>query len=209
MSDLAPYVAAVLRDKVVCDLLEENEALREQNRATREQNRATQMVAVTGQDGAPIYAQGNFEEDGQAAEDPSDWQVQLSQLAPAPLSALRGLEIHFGGVRLALIHQESFSIITSRESTVSFWVWFHAGFWLDIIVGPVTAAEQVALTNSDGDDTLVDSIMRAFAEDIEGKTMTFPSILLLDAFIRGALVNFPANAGRRAEEPDEDDEGVV
>lgn len=51
MSDLAPFVAAVLRDGVVKDLMDENERLREEI----EERDEGFMFQLTGREGAPIY----------------------------------------------------------------------------------------------------------------------------------------------------------
>ena len=51
MSDIAPFVAASLRDKVVADLMDENNNLREKNRALN-------LVKITGPEGYPVYAHG-------------------------------------------------------------------------------------------------------------------------------------------------------
>ena len=53
MSDLGPFVAAHLRDKIVADLLEENKKLKLQlNRARR--------ILITGPGGSPVYAEEDF-----------------------------------------------------------------------------------------------------------------------------------------------------
>ena len=210
MSDFAHFVAAALRDMAIYHLLEENEDLREQNRALREQHRATEMVAITGSGGSPIYAHGHFEEDGQFASDPSCWQVDLSQQATVPLSALRHLEIHFGAIRLALLDDtQRFQAHRYGESSIHIAILFvnTLQFCTGMIVGPATAAEQAAMANPSGDDGLVDSVMRAFADDIESKTVTFTCVWL-------PLESVSFRARRRAEDQDEgdiaeDDEGGV
>lgn len=53
MSDLGPFVAAHLRDKVVADLLQETKQLQSQLSNAR-------RIAITGPDGSPIYAEEDF-----------------------------------------------------------------------------------------------------------------------------------------------------
>jgi hypothetical protein len=60
MSDLAPFVAASLRDKVVDDLLEENKQLRAQLNANITSSR---KVLVSGLNGE-IFAEGRLDEGG-------------------------------------------------------------------------------------------------------------------------------------------------
>jgi len=59
MSNIAPFVAAALRDQVVVDLHEENQALREENRRLRDYG-ITWTVLITGQDGSPVFAKGTL-----------------------------------------------------------------------------------------------------------------------------------------------------
>lgn len=74
MSDLAPFVAAAIRDKVVTDLQEENKKLKEENKGLREEvSRLTELrdafsqhpqgpwylISVTGPRGYPLYSTGN------------------------------------------------------------------------------------------------------------------------------------------------------
>ena len=96
MSDLAPYVAAALRDKVVDDLLDENRKLREQLDNARK-------VEITGKDGSPVYATGAFQ-DGTRRNFCELWDVPLEMVTLAgsevviPISALKEIEICLGGV---------------------------------------------------------------------------------------------------------------
>ena len=75
MSDLGPFVAAHLRDKVVADLLEENQQLKTQLQSAR-------RIAITGPGGSPIYAQKDF---SQGRYDPTElssgewWEVSFDK----------------------------------------------------------------------------------------------------------------------------------
>lgn len=93
MSDLAPFVAAALRDKTVTDLLEENESL-------RKVLEKRQLVEVTGPGGSPIYAEALMDE-GEYSGGGHNWLVEMTHLVdPLPLDQLRKLEIRLGGVPL-------------------------------------------------------------------------------------------------------------
>jgi hypothetical protein len=74
MSDLAPFVAAALRDKVVSELHEE---IRELHSALQTQRRQSQCVAITGPMGSPIYAQANFRDNGNFDYSPELWKVEF------------------------------------------------------------------------------------------------------------------------------------
>ena len=53
MSDLGPFVAAHLRDKVITDLLKENKQIKTQLNSAR-------RIAITGPGGSPVYAEEDF-----------------------------------------------------------------------------------------------------------------------------------------------------
>jgi hypothetical protein len=55
MSDLAPFVAAALRDKVVADLKKENENQACRISALKSSIRDLSSVSVTGPEGSPVY----------------------------------------------------------------------------------------------------------------------------------------------------------
>jgi len=92
MSDLAQSIVTVLRDKALSDLLDETELLRQQLKQCR-------AVTVTGPDGTPVYATGQFNEGNyEYADEPNLWQVALQQLQPCPLTELENVEIQCGGI---------------------------------------------------------------------------------------------------------------
>jgi hypothetical protein len=92
MSDLAPFVAAAIRDKVVEDLMKENAALK--LRLSR-----TKQIEVTGPGGKPVYASANLEQ-GEYGGGGSTWNLELVgqgegfKCAVVPLTCV---EIHVGG----------------------------------------------------------------------------------------------------------------
>lgn len=86
MSDLAPFVAATLKDAATIDLLQENEVLREKLRQTK-------IVSITGPGGSPVYASGHVTEDGwpsdpgQQGHGEAMWTVEVWENAiPCPVA---------------------------------------------------------------------------------------------------------------------------
>lgn len=57
MSDLAPFVAAVIRDHAVQELMEENKRLMEENNRLKQARRENLMVRITGTNGTPVYCE--------------------------------------------------------------------------------------------------------------------------------------------------------
>lgn len=100
MSDIAPFVAAVLRDKAVTEQLAEIEFLHgEMSRSRR--------VQLTGPGGHIVYAEGQLE-DGMleyvGMNKDKRWTVSLKQCrSKCPLSELRSMEIRLGHLRLATV----------------------------------------------------------------------------------------------------------
>lgn len=91
MSDLAPFVAAVLRDKVILDQLEEMKDLR------RQLKRARQVAVISNVEADTIvFAEGQLE-DGNAI-DPFTWNVEfISKEKPCPVRSLEA-KVRVGGM---------------------------------------------------------------------------------------------------------------
>ena len=99
MSELATFVAAVLRDRVVSELEAELNLLR----AWKHDSEA---VTITGPDRTPVYALGHLTENGASyisvgCRNPL-WKVTLSQINSCSLHdfAVRGVEIWVNNYRL-------------------------------------------------------------------------------------------------------------
>jgi hypothetical protein len=67
MSDLAPFVAAVIRDRVVVELQDENEALRQEIaglKLERHKRNPSRSVKITGSNGKKIFAENKINLEG-------------------------------------------------------------------------------------------------------------------------------------------------
>ena len=99
MSDLATFVAAVLRDRVVSELVAELNLLR----AWKHESEA---VMITGPDRTPVYAHGHLKENGanysHASVHNPLWKVMLSKINSCSLhdSAVIGVEVWVNNIRL-------------------------------------------------------------------------------------------------------------
>jgi hypothetical protein len=110
MSDLAPFVGAALRDKVVLELQEENNKLKSENARLGRENtslRTQQMdlVTVTGPGGHTVYACGRKDMRVEYDE-PLSWhwhdpeqQIKLRDegYTQCPVQSIANAEIHFEG----------------------------------------------------------------------------------------------------------------
>lgn len=95
MSDhMASFVAAVLHDRAVADVIKENDELQEsQSKAAR--------VEITGEAGSPVYASGDIRR-GAPGGRGERWHVALSpnQECTCPLGNLASVQIRLGGIPL-------------------------------------------------------------------------------------------------------------
>jgi hypothetical protein len=106
ISDLAPFVAAVLKDKTVMDLNKDIEELREELREeSREREKEILLVEVTGRGGTPVHYQASLI-DGETDLFKDDlWNVYFEQKKyefgediVLPLNLIKDLEVRLGGI---------------------------------------------------------------------------------------------------------------
>jgi len=94
MSDLAPFIVATIRDKVVDDLLQEVDSL-------RKRLRFHQTVEITGPSGVPVYTRGHFH-DGKYEAYGDRWIVSFNDarigVVPCRFDELIDVEIRVGGI---------------------------------------------------------------------------------------------------------------
>jgi hypothetical protein len=100
MSDLAPFVAAFLRDKVMDDILEENKQLRAQLQAVI---RSSRKVHVSGL-GGEIYAEAKLDEDGHTIQQ-GYWHLDLKAgtFQCSSMEQFRAIELHIGDLHKVVL----------------------------------------------------------------------------------------------------------
>ena len=194
MSDLAPFVAAALRDKVVKELMEENQAIRKQLQQAR-------RVEITGPGGAPVHAQAQFDDNGSySVNNPNLWAVKFSegkQLLPCPLSALEGIEIRVGGILKAkFAGNADFQTFLDRDDAdnemgkvASVCFGGASSLWFTILIDgwPEHQWRETIRETVDA-DTLLRHLIRTVATEMpEGKTVTFLGVEFMNEGVRGAI----------------------
>jgi hypothetical protein len=142
MSDLAPFVASVLYDRVLADTKQEVDNLSEQ----LQKSRAVQIISASG----TVYAEGQFQ-DGAYGKNPNLWDVVMAkQLASCPLSALTDVKICIGGICKARFGDNSIVegfVQGDGETYVDGWGCTDFCFggtgqcWLFVKVGPFPSEE--------------------------------------------------------------------
>jgi hypothetical protein len=106
MSDLAPFVASVLRDMVVDELQEEIRQLRARLSAATEFSRTVSFSGVNGE----IIAEGHLDNNGRLREDfTSYWQVALTPGTTqcSTMAQFRAIEIRIGDLRKSVLEPYS------------------------------------------------------------------------------------------------------
>jgi hypothetical protein len=103
MTDLAPFVASVLRDMVVDELQEEIRQLRVRLAASIGSSRTVSISGVNGE----IYAEGHVDEDGRPREGAEHfWQIDLKPIRAIQCSSMeqfRAIEIRIGDLRKSVL----------------------------------------------------------------------------------------------------------
>ena len=101
-SDLAPFVGASLRDRIIDGMKDINDAL--QSRLTESENERL-LVQITGVDGSPVYYEESFrnaerydDDDDDDGDIVLDFDNDGSSYYDLPLSSLGEIEIRLGGV---------------------------------------------------------------------------------------------------------------
>jgi len=89
MSDLAPFVAAVLRDQTVSDLIRE---------LTEQKERVAKSQEIEIRAGERVCFKGKMNQGRYKGEHGGLWMVSLEQVADVPLAEIESLEILLGGV---------------------------------------------------------------------------------------------------------------
>ena len=113
MSDLAPFVAAVLKDRTVADLKDENVELREQRDGQRD---GRLVVQITGPGGTPIHYEASLA-NGYSSGGGESWTIDLEQRHDdagngfvVSLIDIEELEIRLGGVAIQRFNRNALDI---------------------------------------------------------------------------------------------------
>lgn len=99
MSDLAPFVAAALRDRNIEELMEENKKFRNENKKLQEENRVlkARVIRVTRPGGSPIYAQRHIAYANETEQGFLVLNLHATTLPMCPIEDMERCEVHIGG----------------------------------------------------------------------------------------------------------------
>jgi hypothetical protein len=209
MSDLAPFVAAAIRDKVVQELMKENEAMRKQVAKLRQ----FKTVEITGPGGNPVYTRAQFDEDGCYNGNPNLWSVHFpegKQLFPCPLPMLEGIQVRLGGAGQAAFNNNSTAFETSLDEdrrdhengkVVSFC--FSGGsssLWLVVMVDgwPRERWQATIDEGIDGEEPLGNWVQTVAAESPTGKKVIFLEVDFFVTSVRGIIESLDNNPDAQA-----------
>jgi hypothetical protein len=187
MSDLAPFVAAVLRDKVLAEIKKENDSLLQQLQKAR----AVQIISENG----TVYAEAQFE-DGSYRGNPNLWLVNFTnQLAPCKLSDLTNVQICTGGICKAHFGPSSIVegfIERDEESTyVDGWGYINFCFggtgqcWLSVKVGPFPSEAAFSRVR----DIDAEDMASFLAQNLGLLSVTFEHTEFFVSTVKGAIQN--------------------
>lgn len=104
MSDLAPFVASLLRDRVVADMYEENKQLRKQLNYYRQLEVVVDHKNADNKHDTVVLAEGQFERGyvdiKSKYNDTPMFNIHFSKTFGCPLRVLRKAQIRMGGISL-------------------------------------------------------------------------------------------------------------
>jgi hypothetical protein len=141
-SDLAPFVAALLRDTVIDNLLEENKQLRAQLQAVI---RSSRKVRISGL-GGEIYAEAQLDEDGQPLLHGS-WHIELKAGTArcSSMEQFRAIELHIGDLHKVVFASNApdenygyFNVYDSDTRRADISVGTFKGVCLFASIGPIS-----------------------------------------------------------------------
>ena len=89
----------------------------EENENLRAQCARLKKVQITGPDGTVVYAQGQFDDDGQEHGNINLWRVKLQEVTPCPLTELGRAEFRIGGTLLYSLERAEREIINDEFGT--------------------------------------------------------------------------------------------
>jgi hypothetical protein len=206
MSSLGPFVAAVLRDRTVADLLEENEKL-------RRQLKQRWAVEITGPEGKPVYARAQFDQDGAYGGNPRLWRVPFAKnhnkdttttttattiIAPCPLSELPNMEVRVGGMCKAKFGNNSdfegfidFDQSSSEGYDLNFCFVGGGDLWLDLVIDGWSEEDARAAQAQDID---AEDLLNHLVVNVPpGKVVEFRGVSFFVSSVNGAIQNLLPN----------------
>lgn len=213
MSDLAPFVAAALRDKVVQDLMEENKSIRQQLKYCR-------LVEITGPSGDPVYARAQLDDDGDYHGNPNLWSVKFPKKGlSCPLTEMEGIEIWVGGVLKAKFAENDYfeTFLDLREDDhamgkeTAFCFSGSSSLWLNVMIDG-WPEEHWRATMREANTMAPDSLLQYLVETVAteaplGKIVTFLEVAFMCDGVRGAIASLnrpPPTSTWIGEDSDED-----
>jgi hypothetical protein len=182
MSDLAPFVASVLRDMVVDELQEEIRQLRARLSAATESSRTVSVSGVNGE----IIAEGHVDTDGRLRENSENfWLVDLKPRAIqcSSMEQFRAIEIRIGDLRKSTLEfvftDERYGYFThfnpeTSQATVSFTM---GGSSVFCTVGPLSQEDFDALPYEFDQAEIFDVFSDLFSREGDDRvTLVFKTI---------------------------------
>ena len=187
MSDLAPFVASVLYDKVLAEIKQENDSLLQQ----LQKSRAVQIISENG----TVYAEAQLE-DGSYRGNPNLWLVNFTkQLASCKLSDLTNVKICIGGICKAHFGANSIveGIIERDEESTYVDGWGYINFcfggtgecWLSVKVGPFPSEEAFSRVR----DIDAEDMASFLAQNLGLFSVTFEHTAFFVSAVKGAIQN--------------------
>jgi hypothetical protein len=178
MSDLAPFVASILRDMVVDELQEEVRQLRARLAASIGSSRTVSVSGVNGE----IIAEGHVDDDGHPRENSENfWQVDLKARAIqcSSMEQFRAIEIRIGDLRKSVLEfvytEERYGYFThyDPETSLANLSFTMGGASIFATLGPLSQEDFDALPYEYDQAEIFDVFSDVFKEGDAAVTLVF------------------------------------
>ena len=193
-SDLAPFVAAVLKDRTVAEMIQENNELK--SKLTDRDNERL-LVEVTGQDGSPIYYEESFKNAERYRGDhiflgfDNDGSGHDLTTDGFPLSSIGEIKIRLGGVVVQRFNIDDLTIhfcdsVYDEENRMEK-IWLQHNINRRHLYGPITYMSAFIKPLSlgwkqghAGDEMLLTDFFELVPDENNGLT---PQTLIIEALV--------------------------
>ena len=203
-SFLAPFVAAVLRDRTVDELMDKV-------KKQEEIFRALMTIEITGPGGSPVYATGQFDK-GSYGDGVNDWCPELQEeRVVCQLNELWGLEIRLGGVVQCVVHPGPDDHRFEAELTPMYVEEHHGDLRLRIgfeggttLSGKIEGWEdddelrEIIRAQDEDDELAEDWVVLEFADFPNNRVVRFDAVIFHSELYRGLIETVQPEEQRQA-----------
>ena len=214
MSDLAPFVAALLRDRIVAEMLEENKQLRKQLSYSRKIEVVVDHKHVDNKSDTVILAKGHLDQGyydiGSKPNSKPKFTVNFTKTFGCPLRVVGKAQVRMGGICLENLGPSSSEAVVRCDLTQTPWLDSHTtkgvilrsgDISLTLIVygwpwGDWSTVLRNVLDGWDEPNQLVNYLLHVLPRKYPHARVAFQSVQLSPEKYKGPIGNLPKVSSR-------------